>query len=280
MEPEILRLILAILAVITIFSIYTWEKIRRQNRDESEVMQGFDADTPDVLVDSQPLQADGQKSILPKMSTEEQLKSDQVVPSFNAKAKTAVNLANLKAEKNKLVTKPKKLIAKVDKPVKEKVSQNAEITQPEAAKITAKKVAQKIFALNVVANKGKIFDGDKILEVVNQEKLEYGSMKIFHKRDSDDENQITFSMVNMVEPGYFELDDIAQAQTPGVTFFMQLPGSQDSMAMFSDMLFTAERVASTLDGNVLDAGHHVLDQDLVNSMRQEIMNFDQQARLI
>ena len=276
MEPETLRLILAILAVVTIFSIYAWERIRRRARDESEVSHGFGSDVPDALV-TEENEAEmssasfsakkKRKMVLPSLSAAKKLK--KVTPKLTAKKATTQQVGKQSALAKAIGLSARRKSGAAEDSDEDELKM-APIETPEPAK-------EKIISLSVVANQGQTFDGEKILDAVNSEELEYGNMKIFHRLKGEEENQIIFSMVNMVEPGYFDIKDMASTETPGVTFFMRLPGSEDSLSMFTDMLCTAERMASKLDGQILNEKHDLLDKDVLLNMRDEIARFDHAA---
>jgi cell division protein ZipA len=59
--------------------------------------------------------------------------------------------------------------------------------------------------------------------------------------------------------------------TPGLTLFAQLPGPGDSLAIFSDMLFTAQRLAAKLDAEMQDETHSALTKQTVEHIRSQIM---------
>jgi len=58
-----------------------------------------------------------------------------------------------------------------------------------------------------------------------------------------------------------------------------LPGVQDGMAIYSDMLFTAERLASILDGKLQDDSHSVLSKQTIEHTREQILNYRSRLQL-
>jgi cell division protein ZipA len=59
--------------------------------------------------------------------------------------------------------------------------------------------------------------------------------------------------------------------TPGLAFFAQLPGHGDSLAIFSDMLFTAQRLLAILGGELQDETHSALTKQTIEHIRSQIM---------
>ncbi|TVO79017.1 cell division protein ZipA [Sedimenticola selenatireducens] len=136
-----------------------------------------------------------------------------------------------------------------------------------------------ILQINVVASKGD-FSGEDILRVTRDVELRHGDMNIFHRYASDDpKSRVVFSMASLVEPGIFPLDKMSEFSTPGLVLFGQLPGPKDGLAAFSDMLFTAERLASLLNGELQDESHSVLSKQTIEHMRGRILEHRRQVQL-
>jgi cell division protein ZipA len=105
-------------------------------------------------------------------------------------------------------------------------------------------------------------------------------MNIFHRYEHPGrKSRVLFSLASMVEPGHFPLDDMSGFSTPGVTLFAQFPGPRDSLATFSDMLFTAERLAAMLDAELQDESHSALTRQTIEHIREEILEHRRQIQL-
>lgn len=83
---------------------------------------------------------------------------------------------------------------------------------------------EKIVVLNVLAtDKDKGFSGEELLHILLACDCRFGEMNIFHRYESENaQGEIQFSIVNLVEPGIFDLQDIKNFSTPGVSFFYSL----------------------------------------------------------
>ena len=79
----------------------------------------------------------------------------------------------------------------------------------------------------------------------------------------------------MLEPGTFNLEDINSFRTPGVTFFMTLPGPEDAMQAFDCMLETANCLVKNLNARLLDEEHSTASLQVVNHYRERIKQFEQ-----
>lgn len=134
----------------------------------------------------------------------------------------------------------------------------------------------KILQLNILARSGH-FSGDDIMRVTRETELKHGDMNIFHRYDP--EGRVIFSMASMVEPGTFDLKQMAQFESPGLILFGQLPGPQDGLVTFSDMLFTAERITALLDGELQDESHSDLSKQTIEHIRESILEHRRQLQL-
>ena len=96
-------------------------------------------------------------------------------------------------------------------------------------------------------------------------------MGIFHRLLSGKpEAGPVFSMANMVKPGNFDMRQIDRLHTPGVSFFMALPGPLSALDAWDAMLPTAQRLAELLDGSVLDEERNALGRQRIAHIRDEL----------
>ena len=84
--------------------------------------------------------------------------------------------------------------------------------------------------LNVVARNPDGFRGDDILHILLACDLRLGEMSFFHRHELEaGRGAIQFSVANMMQPGVFDIDNMADMKTPGLVFFVTLPGPEDMM---------------------------------------------------
>jgi cell division protein ZipA len=100
-------------------------------------------------------------------------------------------------------------------------------------------------------------------------------MGIFHRPlDGKKDSGPVFSVANMVKPGHFDMSQIQELATPGVSFFMALPGPLPALDAWDTMLPTAQRLAELLDANVLDEERNALGRQRVAHLRDELRAWD------
>jgi cell division protein ZipA len=139
-------------------------------------------------------------------------------------------------------------------------------------------VPKLIIQINIKA-KSEPFNGLAIRKAMTDSGLVMGKLSIYHRLSSDSRHIPLFNIASMVEPGIFPDKDVEQFLTPGLTLFTQLPVPGDGMAVFSDMLFTAERLATSLGGELQDETHSVLSKQTIEHLKGQIMEHRRQVQL-
>lgn len=136
---------------------------------------------------------------------------------------------------------------------------------------------QKLVVLHVAARRPHKFAGEDIVCITERLGLEYGDMRIFHKSfERLGDKKILYSIMNMVNPGTFELNAMHEFQTPGLSFAMSLPGPEEGLKAFDIMLEAAKEVADFLNGDLLDESRNRLSQQTITYLQEDIQLFDLQ----
>jgi len=152
----------------------------------------------------------------------------------------------------------------------EPVVNTGEVNQ---AKVNAEE-EQLVIVLNVHSQEGS-FPGVEIKKLLEACGLDHGEMSIFHRHEEDDLlSPIQFSVANAVEPGYFDPDTLDEIATPGVSFFMSLPGPKDYMKAFDYMLETAQCFARNLKGDLKDQDRSMMTAQTIEHCRRQIKEFE------
>ena len=136
-------------------------------------------------------------------------------------------------------------------------------------------IAPEVFMLNVVARDSRGFRGEDILHILLACDLRFGDMNFFHRHEFEaGKGAIQFSVANMMQPGVFDIDNMSDFNTPGLVFFLTLPGPQEMMKAFDYMLETAQAVSRNLGGDVLDESRSVLTKQTLEHCRQQIRDLE------
>ncbi len=162
----------------------------------------------------------------------------------------------------------------------------AELEQKPAAKIEPKREQgearrsaefehSEVLVLNVTAKQGRVFSGDDLLHGLITAGLKFGDMNIFHKRLSKDRpGSVIFSVANMLNPGTFDLNNMDEFTTLGISFFLALPSPINNLDAFEQMLGVAQQIRATLDGDLKDDHRNGMTGQTIEHYRQRVRDFE------
>jgi cell division protein ZipA len=271
MDADILRLILFLAGVGLILGIYFWDRHKKINARVHAIRKAQleTADSPGAATERvDPRWSDTPQS---EASGEPRVGPGAVaVPHDKALAADLEQLGRMVHEPY-LEAEPKR--------GQESFSFTAEDPDEVRDELLREGLPCLILQINVVASSGT-FSGEDILRVAGDVELEHGDLNIFHRYDATGRRpRVIFSMASMLEPGVFPLDKMDTFRTPGLVLFGQLPGPKDGLVAFSDMLFTAERLAALLEGELQDETHSVLSKQTIEHIRGRILEHRRQLQL-
>ena len=144
------------------------------------------------------------------------------------------------------------------------VRQQAPVAQP-----------AEVLVCNVMAREGSELHGDDLLEALITSGLKFGEMNIFHKRFRGTTNgPVIFSVANILNPGTFDLNAMAEFRTIGVSLFLALPSPINNLEAFEQMLDVATHLKESLDGELKDDHRNVMTAQTIEHYRQRIRDFE------
>lgn len=115
--------------------------------------------------------------------------------------------------------------------------------------------------LYVVAPEGQQFQGNDIVQHLDNLGFQFGEHNIFHRHlDSSNTSPILFSVANMVQPGEFDLANIMHFSTAGLVFFMTLPSAGNDLVNLRLMLKTVENFAHSIGGFMMNDQQQIFDE--------------------
>lgn len=134
-----------------------------------------------------------------------------------------------------------------------------------------------VYVINISAREGSYIYGRDLKHALRILGFRFGEMDIYHRHlEMDGQGEVLFSLINMVKPGTFEPSQMDRMMTPGVSLFMQLPGIGRGLAHFDLMLKAADKLASEVDGILLDTSHQPLSEYYLTQCRDELKAYDHQ----
>lgn len=149
----------------------------------------------------------------------------------------------------------------------------AERGMPPSAPSSA--AVSEVIVVNVMARDGQDFKGPDLLHILLACDMRFGDMNIFHRyENASGSGPMQFSVANVVEPGTFDLDNIDDFSSPGVSFFLGLPGPKDPMKAYDYMVETAQVLVKNLDGDLLDESRSVMTSQTLEHCRQRVRDYE------
>ena len=133
--------------------------------------------------------------------------------------------------------------------------------------------AERVVSLRLIPREGEELDAERTVQALREAGLQHGPYGIFHYCEDRNAPQSGFSVANLVEPGSFDLSNIAASALPGVTFFMVLPGSRDPVARFDRMVDIARELRRSLDAQLLDELGNSWSIQRERYLREELIEY-------
>ncbi|MEC8809267.1 MAG: cell division protein ZipA [Pseudomonadota bacterium] len=129
-----------------------------------------------------------------------------------------------------------------------------------------------LIVVNVLAASNQAFAGADLVAALRRQGLRFGEMSIFHRIDEASSSSL-YSVANAVEPGTFDLADLAALKSPGLSFFLQLPTAVDGIEALESMLSAAQNVAQELGGELKDENMSAMTGQTSEHLRQRVSDF-------
>lgn len=134
-----------------------------------------------------------------------------------------------------------------------------------------------VIVVNVFAPDGDGFPGGALAHALKECGMEYGAMRIYHRMNEAGDR--LFSLVNSVEPGYFQPEHFEEFTTPGVSLFLALPGPERPAAALEELIATAQTLTRHLEGRLLDSDRNPLRAQGIEHLRERVREFERQLRI-
>lgn len=150
-----------------------------------------------------------------------------------------------------------------------KLAQQSETSKQVSPSDNNSSQTQDVLAMHLMASKGEMINGQMLLDAVLAVGFRFGGRKIFDRHlNEEGSGEVLFSLANVANPGTFDLNTIADIQTPGVSLFMQLDGLADPVTAFDIMVDTVDRLVAQLHLHVLDEARSSMTKQTIDHYRQ------------
>ncbi|WP_100657137.1 cell division protein ZipA [Alteromonas flava] len=139
---------------------------------------------------------------------------------------------------------------------------------------------QEVLVLNVRAPQGEEIPGAALLPMLLTLGFKFGDQDIFHRHvNSNGKGPVLFSLANMFKPGVFDIDNLENFTTQGVSLFMILPIEGDPHQVFNMMHNAARKLADEFAGQILDGRRSVLTKQGLQQYVEKIREFERRRMI-
>jgi len=152
--------------------------------------------------------------------------------------------------------------------------------QVKAKKAQVEEPEPEVIVVSVVMPDGQMMSGAALLPTLLTLGLRFGDMDIFHRHeDAAGNGKVTFSVANMMNPGTFDLDNMENFDTPGISLFMTLPNAGDPFEVFESMMTAAKHLAVEFKAQLLDDKRSVMTKQTEQHYTSRIREFERKSRI-
>lgn len=150
--------------------------------------------------------------------------------------------------------------------------------QPSSTDILDSDNKELLMIMHVVAKQGAYFTGPMIKKMMTELDLHFGEMGAFHfSVDRLGKKQSIYCILNMFQPGSFDIQHMAGLETRGLTMVLQLPGPEDCLKSYNIMCEHAQRLATFLNGDLLDQDHNIMTTQAITHYKEQVQLFGLRA---
>ncbi|MDN3380073.1 MULTISPECIES: cell division protein ZipA [unclassified Pseudoalteromonas] len=148
-----------------------------------------------------------------------------------------------------------------------------ELEEPKAESESAAPAADFII-VHIQMPEGMVMEGSKLLPAVNTLGFKYSEEGFFNRHlDPAGLGPVLFRLVNMYNPGTFDIDNMEQFSTAGISLFMTLPCDGDGLAAFNMLHSAAKKLADEFGATILDSQREEMTVDSVREYVEKVRSF-------
>jgi len=104
--------------------------------------------------------------------------------------------------------------------------------------------------------------------------LAFGRYQVFHRKHTD--GRSLFCVASLIEPGTFDVAEMADQEFRGITLFAVLPGPVEPLETMNELFGTARGLAEELSGMVQDGKGMPMSPQRAAALREDIARFQAQ----
>lgn len=147
-------------------------------------------------------------------------------------------------------------------------------------KPVASEQPQEVLVLNVKSADDNPIPGSALLPMLLTLGFKFGDQDIFHRHvNSNGKGPVLFSLANMFKPGNFDIDNLENFTTQGISLFMILPIEGEPHQVFNMMHNAARKIAEEFSAQIYDGRRTLLTKQSLQQYVEKIREFERQRSL-
>jgi cell division protein ZipA len=162
----------------------------------------------------------------------------------------------------------------------ESSKQNSTGNAGDEEKQSVGEIKQEVLVLNVKTVDDQPIPGSALLPMLLTLGFKFGDQDIFHRHvNSNGKGPVLFSLANMFKPGNFDIDNLENFVTQGVSLFMILPIEGDPHQVFNMMHNAARKISDEFSGQIYDGRRSLLTKQSLQQYVEKIREFERQRAI-
>jgi cell division protein ZipA len=150
-------------------------------------------------------------------------------------------------------------------------------TQNEPLPPEAEIEPSEVLIIHVSMPDNQTISGASLLPMLISMGFKFGEMDIFHRHhDTAGTGPVLFSLASMFNPGTFDIDNMEQISTKGLSLFMTLPCHGEALQNFNMMHNAAKKVSEEFGAQILDSKRSAMTLQTVRHYVEKIREFERQ----
>jgi cell division protein ZipA len=133
---------------------------------------------------------------------------------------------------------------------------------------------QRIVTIRVCAVGEMRWSGAQLMAALETHGLAFGRYQVFHRKHTD--GRSLFCVASLIEPGTFDVAEMADQEFRGITLFAVLPGPVEPLETMNELFGTARGLAEELSGMVQDGKGMPMSPQRAAALREDIARFQAQ----
>ena len=155
-------------------------------------------------------------------------------------------------------------------------AQPEEAPEQQTTQNQSSEVPADFIILHIQMPEGLSMQGASLLPLLLSLGFKFSPEGFFNRhQDPSGNGPVLFRLVNMFNPGTFDIDNMEQLSTAGVSLFMTLPCEGDSLPAFNMLHSAAKKLADEFGAQVYDHNRELLTVAMVRQYVEKIREFDQ-----